>query len=338
MYLARDRARLSGLAAELLDQSDFRIIVTGASGWLGRVTLELLADALGTQFEQRVRCFGSSARRIQLDDGRAIDQNALSDLASLASAPSVMLHYAFHTRDKIESFSPASYITANREIADTVEQQLTRLGVTRMFLLSSGAVYRPDRTLSDDLVVNPYGALKLEDERRFNRWAEAQPGRSLVVARVFNLSGAYINKVATYALASLLMDALQQRPMQIRAAHRVIRSYVDSAELVSVGLAQCLAEQCNVTDTWDTMGEQEVELQQLAAAIGFVLSQPAAIDRPESSGGPEDRYVGEGLRYRLLCRQLRIESLDLIAQIRRTAAYLQNVLGGEDAKDETAKC
>jgi UDP-glucuronate decarboxylase len=338
MYLDRDRARLSGRAADLLHHSKFRFIVTGASGWLGRVTLELLADALGSQFEHRVRCFGSSTRNIELDDGRSIEQNTLSHLAELRPAPSVLLHYAFHTRDKLASFSAASYIAANREIAQTVERQLTRLGVTRIFLLSSGAVYRPDRTLSDDLATNPYGALKLEDEQRFTRWAESQAGRSLVVARVFNLSGEYINKVSTYALTSLLLDALRQRPMRIRAPHRVIRSYVDSAELVSVGLAQCLANHCDVTDTWDTMGDKEVELQQLAAAIGVALGQPAVIDRPAPVADPDDRYVGEGHRYRQLCAQLNIEPLDLIAQIRRTAAYLHNVLGGEDVKDNTANC
>ena len=45
--------------AQALAANKARIVITGAGGWLGMATLELLAAALGDNVAHRVRCFGS---------------------------------------------------------------------------------------------------------------------------------------------------------------------------------------------------------------------------------------------------------------------------------------
>ena len=63
--------------AEALRDSGRRIVITGASGWLGRATLDLLRQCFGGQIEERVRCFGSQARTLDAG-GTTIAQRPLA--------------------------------------------------------------------------------------------------------------------------------------------------------------------------------------------------------------------------------------------------------------------
>jgi nucleoside-diphosphate-sugar epimerase len=64
-----------------------------------------------------------------------------------------------------------------------------------------------------------YGSLKREDEERFAAWADAA-GKRAVIARIFALTGPYINKPGAYAIASFLADAMAARPVEVRAPVR----------------------------------------------------------------------------------------------------------------------
>ena len=50
--------------------------------------------------------------------------------------------------------------------------------------------------------------------------------------RVFNLAGPFINKIQIYALATMIGDALAGRPIEIRASHRVLRSYLHVGDCI----------------------------------------------------------------------------------------------------------
>ena len=74
------RPLLSGLAAAALPASDARIVITGASGWIGKATLELLYNTLGPgDFAKRVFAFGSAPRSIDFGAG-TIEQRPLISL------------------------------------------------------------------------------------------------------------------------------------------------------------------------------------------------------------------------------------------------------------------
>ena len=124
------------LAARLRDGEE-RIAVTGATGWLGRVTLDLLRDALGEDaFARRVGAFASRARTV---DG--IDVRALATLADAEPGYGVIAHYAFVTREHAEQAGLDAYVAANLQISLEVLRALARGGVRGLFYTSSGAVY-----------------------------------------------------------------------------------------------------------------------------------------------------------------------------------------------------
>lgn len=312
--------RLTGTGAAALKNGDQRIIVVGAGGWLGLATLELLHRLLGPEaFAARVVAFGSYARILQLRGGLNVAQSPLSELADAKLAPSLVLHLAFLTQEKAKAMSDEAYATANRAITSALLAALDRIGAEAVFVPSSGAVYKiddPEAAASMRL----YGRLKRDDEAAFTAWAGAR-GKRAVIARVFNLSGPYINKQSSYALACFINDALAGRPIEIKASRPVYRSYVAISELMSLVFA-LLSDRNGGSIGFDTAGDHEYEMGDIARAVIEVLGADVGILRPVVTPSDPDRYVGEGTVYRRLRREMLAEPISFALQIREVAAFI----------------
>lgn len=300
--------------AEAMRTSQARIVIAGAGGWIGLATLDLLMQALGDTFATRVHAFGSTARTLTLRDGTTIQQYPLADLAALEPAPTILLHLAFLTKDRAEAMDEQSYRTANRAIDDLVLGALDRVGAQSVFIASSGAAASTNPAPAMQL----YGSLKREQEHRFADWAE-QAHKQAVIARLFNLSGPYINKQRSYALAALILDALGGGPIRIRASYRVVRSYVAIRELMSLVFALLLEGRLRVT-RFDSGGDA-LEMQAIAGAIAGQLDH-VAIDRPPLDPDTVEDYTGDGDAYRALLARHRISSVPFAQQVTETIDYL----------------
>lgn len=303
--------------ARALWASGARIVITGAGGWLGMATLELLHAALGDGFEHRVKCFGSSHRSLLLLDGTSVEQLPLSEIASLDAAPILLLHLAFLTKDRTEEMDEPAYRSANRALDQHVLDALNPIDVQAIFVASSGAAYR-----ADDPAASPamrlYGSLKCEQEACFADWAKQHHKRA-VIARIFNLSGPHINKHGSYALACFILDALAARPIAIYAPHRVVRSYVAIRELMSLVVALLLGGQAE-TICFDTGGDP-LEMQDIAACIADLLG-PVLINRPLLDPAVTDCYAGDPAPYRALLAEHTIEPVPFARQVIETAEFL----------------
>jgi UDP-glucuronate decarboxylase len=304
--------------ARALAGSDRPIVITGASGWLGLATLDLLEQALGASFADRVHAFGSAPRMLDLGNGRRVRQQALTDLAALDRPGAWVLHFAFLTKDRAEAMDDSAYRAANRQISDTVLAALDTIDAAGVFVASSGATYK-----AEDPAASPamrlYGALKREDEDSFAAWAEARNKRA-VIGRIFNLTGPYINKHQAYAMASFILDTLAGRPIEVRAPREVIRGYVAIRELVSLVFA-LLGDSTSAVVRFDTGGEP-LELGTVARIVADTL-QGTSVRRAEITDSLADRYVGDAQAYAALLRRFGIRQLPLDAQVRETADYLR---------------
>jgi nucleoside-diphosphate-sugar epimerase len=310
---------LTGVGARRLADGAERIVVVGAGGWLGLATLELLHGLLGDAFKARVACFGSTARTLRLRDGLTVTQQPLAALANLSKTPTLVLHLAFLTQEKAKAMADEDYIAANEAISGRVVDALDVIGAEGVFLPSSGAVYmveRPEAQASMRL----YGRLKLEDEARFTQWAE-QRGKLLAIARVFNLSGPYINKQSSYALACFIADALEDRPIAIKATRPVFRSFVAISEMMSVVFGVLTEAKPGVT-LFDTAGERPYEMTDVAETVIDVLGSGRGVDRRPLGDDPPDNYVGDGAIYKCLRLGFDIGSMDFPRQVAETARYM----------------
>jgi UDP-glucuronate decarboxylase len=311
------REGLDPAALRVLAATDARIVVTGAGGWLGLVTLELLRDALGDAFDGRVIAFGSSARTLWLRDG-TVEQRPLAELGTLPPAPTWLLHYAFLTKDRAAAMDDEVYIAACDAIRETVLAALDPIGARAVFVASSGAAARADDPAAAR-ETRLYGRLKREDEAAFARWAEAT-GKRAVIARIFNLTGPYINKHPAYAIASFILDALAGRPITVKAGREVIRGYVAIRELVSLALV-LLAENDEVARF--STGGQPLELGEVAHAVANALG--GTVERAAITEAKADRYVGDVEGYAALLSHYGIAPVALDRQIAETADWLREV-------------
>ncbi len=317
------------VAARLVDD-DLGVVVTGGGGWLGRATLEMLDGAIGPELTSRVQVFGSSARRMALRSGRSI---AVAPMAQLADrgrrqhTRQLLTHYAFVTREHAGTQSLSTYVDTNRTISDVALELAGRDETVGVFVPSSGAVYGPDGRTSEDLKANPYGALKLADERRFSALAGGPEGRRVVVSRVFNLAGPFLNKPSLYALGTILVDIQRGGPVRIRAPKRVVRSYVHVQDLVELAFAAMLGLIPVPAQPFDTAGEIEVELTELAELATTVLGCPGMlVERPPLTEVPDDRYVGSRTTLVQMAAEHGMPLRLLPVQIEDTADYLASAM------------
>ncbi|KQS03401.1 hypothetical protein ASG11_03275 [Sphingomonas sp. Leaf357] len=272
---------------------------------------------LGDAFDARVSCYGSKPRTIELGDGRRVAQRELKDLGKLEAARVWVLHFAFQTKDRAEAMTEEAYRQSNLAIGDTVLTALDRIDVEAAFVASSGAA-----TKAEDLTASPamrlYGAMKRDEESRFAAWAERH-GRRAVIGRIFNITGPYINKHDSYAIANFIRDARADRPIAVNAPREVIRGYVAIRELLSLVFA-LLGEKRDGIVRFDS-GGQPLELYDVACIVADSLGG-GPVKRAALTDPVPDRYVGDGAAYDRLLGDHGIQSVPLDRQVLETAPFI----------------
>lgn len=293
------------LAARALGDGD-RVVITGASGWLGRTAVDLLAP-LGLP----TLALAGRARVIRVAD-RAVECRVWDDREVAEFAPTVVLDCAFLTRDRVADMPLADYVAANRRLTENLEFATQLPGVRLALTVSSGAAVYPRDALDGRLEENPYGYLKREAEQRLAR-AAADSGAVPVVARAWSISGAHVQKPHGYALGSMI-QAAAAGAVRITAQRPVFRRYVPAEELLAVAMAEGGVGRATV----DSGGEL-VEMGELAARVVAVVNPTATITRGEVDARDPDRYHSDGLDWESRCRGWGLVSAPLDAQIELTA-------------------
>jgi nucleoside-diphosphate-sugar epimerase len=258
-----------------------------------------------------VVAFASRERTLTLAGGSEL---AVAPLEALPATPhDVLLHFAYATGE--HAGAGDAYVATNVAITATVVEAIARQRPRAVVYASSGAVHREG---AGDLRADPYGTLKRLDELTL-RAAAHDAGAAAIVARVFNVAGPWLLKRG-FAIANLIDQVRDGGPVVLRAAHPVVRSYVDVEDLVTLLLALAGAGR---DAAFDTEGEVAVEMGELAARVAAVLGRPdVVVEREWDPGAAADRYVGDGTAMRALAAEHGVALRDLDEQIRRTAAGL----------------
>ena len=285
----------------------------------------MLKDALGSALPDRVHCFGASSRTLTLMSGATIDQQPLSRLAELDQRPTLLLHLAFLTKDRAEAMDEAAYRAANRGLSQIVLDNLDRIGAQCVFVASSGAARFADDP-AKSAAMRLYGELKRDDEDAFAAWARAR-GMRAVITRIFNISGPHGNKLQSYAMSALMIEAMAGRPVAVRAPHRVVRGYVAIRELMSLAFALMLDSVPGVI-RFDTGGEP-MELAEVADAIASLTGGTAI--RAALTSDADDCYVGERTAYDRLLADHRIATVPFVQQLGDTRSDLVQRVNSGDA-------
>ena len=293
------------LAAGVL--GDDRILVTGASGWLGRTALDLIAP-LGLP----TLALAGRARLIRVGDldveCRVWDESDVADFA-----PTVIVDCAFLTKGFATTMPLEDYVGVNRTLTERLVRA-ARLSSTRLAItVSSGAAVHPNDAFEGPIEENPYGYLKREAEYRLME-AATGGGAVPVVARAWSISGAHVQDPQNFALGSMIRAA-EEGAIRITARRPVFRRYVLAEELLALSLAEGTVGPATVDS-----GGEVVEMDDLAARIAEVVRPGAVITRGEVDPSDPDRYHSDGLDWESRCRRWGFTGAPLDRQIEITAA------------------
>lgn len=313
---------------ESVRMSPCNFVVTGASGWLGKATLEMLRQALGAEFATRVTALGSRLSQVIFADGQTCPVQALLGWQQPRGQPVIIFHYAFLTKDKVGGISTEEYVARNDTISSVVRGWVEAGNVRGVVMPSSGAVYDYLFTKSRDPAAFLYGQLKYNDEVAFSTACQ-KTSTGLIIPRVFNLSGPYINKFESYALASFIFQILSAHPITIRARRPVIRSYYFIGDLIELCLQLLFKQTTAKTECFDVVGDEIIEVGELAQRVAAVLAdkESGPLQRlPMIEDEVEDRYVGNRERIEELEKYLDIHPMPLDAQIKATSLYIESTM------------
>jgi len=310
---AMNNLNLPQILIDKVKNQNLHFIITGASGWIGKALLETLYHTLGKEFSQKVFAISATTKTIELRGGISVKTyNYNHDFPQ--NKKYIIFHLAFLTKDKLASHSEEEFLLQNQKIRSDITKIINDVKPQALFYSSSGAAH----SQSDQ-----YGIEKLDDEKYFAELAEKN-GFEIIIPRIFNIAGPYINKVNLYALSDFIMQSKLSKTIKISAKIKVLRSYIHISDLLKICFSWILDDNKKEHKIiFDTANYDELEMADLADLVAKVMNNSTQIIRPEfDEKAAENRYVGDGGIQKKLCQKYGINILNHQEIIEDTAKYL----------------
>ena len=250
------------------------IVITGATGWIGRTLLEYLAQILSTlEFNQRVRAFGSQSGQLTLSKHVRLAVLPLTLLPEFARQEPIhsLFHAAFLTPDRASGLGLDRYCEINQAITSCICDALRFRPTARAVLFSSGAAQLAAATFPQSVDQSPlqsYGSLKLQEEIAL---AALVP---TLVLRIYGLTGRFMREPRRYALGDFLCCAYRKEAIQIRSTRREIRGYVAAFDLSALAWKWSQSFDEAPKTPLDAVDET-IDLLSLAEIIASIYHLPA---------------------------------------------------------------
>lgn len=304
-------------APAISTESEHQLILTGASGWFGRVALLEFEQLFGPEaLRSQVVPFASSEKSIDFGSPHGpLQALPLADIIQLQK-PVGILHLAFLTRERLAIEGLEAYIHQNRAITSAVAAVLDRHPTIPIITTSSGAAAALDGQPAS-LELDPYATLKQEEEQLWRSNAEA---RMAVVFRVYAASGRFLKDPSLFALGDFIRQAQAGQAITLRSPKSVVRSYVHVGTMMRLAWLMLLNPLPAGYRQVDAV-THTLSLLELAGCIADHWGLPS----PQSNIDPTlpaDHYAGDPTAFAELLVQYRLSSPTLLEQILDTAASL----------------
>lgn len=303
--------------ADWLAQPASRIALVGVSGWIGMALVDQILAAGGDIGPERLRLFGSRAHEMAIS-GRMLAVEPLGGGSALGEGRWLLLHAGIIGADRIQDGDLDEVRRRNDALFDQVLALAETGAIDRLVFMSSGAA---GRTEAGGPAKRAYADMKLAHEASVTAWGQSH-GTPVLIPRVFNLGGPYINHASAYALGDFIQQYARDGRIRIGTGGRVSRDFVHVLEMAH-GLLHMAADPHETGLPFDVSLERPCELGDLARAVGRAFGGEAIIERPADVTGATDDYVGDGERFRQAlthCRETAASLDDIVAD---TLAYLR---------------
>lgn len=280
-----------------------RIAILGAGGWFGRTARALLDQSVPLLLT------GSRERPgIQLWDEQTLRE----------FAPSLILNFAFLTRERESDMGTSAYQRANETLTQQFLRSIELPSVVSAVTISSGAaITEPEST---------YGRLKRAEEEA--SLALADSTRAVLVGRAYSVSGPFVRRPQDYAFSDLIEQALRG-DITVRAERPTFRRYICVRDYIEVCMRTALCGDSGVIES----GGALVEMRELAATVAATLNPDARINFEPYVSDESASYASDNSSWMRACADLGVIEMDLEAQIRAVANWLRT----DDRYDESGR-
>ena len=221
------------------------IVITGATGWVGRTALHELQKILPKDiFLNHVRAFASKNSKISAsfyDDNTHVPVLPLKELPFFAKKNkiSAIFHSAFLRREKISSIGLNQYLNVNNEINEIVSSAMALWNDAKIVYISSGVAKTHEEKKNLDSIINldPYGILKRKDEIAIQKY------KNSLILRIYALSGMFINNPNLFALGDFLKKAINGQRISIKSKIPIFRSYGNASDICQLAFHWILSNE-----------------------------------------------------------------------------------------------
>lgn len=288
------------------------VVISGATGWLGRETLERLVRRVSPRPAPDVMAISSNGRSITLESGDELTTQTFENLV-LPERIEGFVHLAFLTREKVSTLEYEAYVLTNLKLISNACQVIAQAKPKWVVLVSSGAIFKNGTgELEDSVSENPYGFLKRIEELLI-RDVATRVGANIVIGRLWGATGQYMPINRAYAVSDLICQAQTGGPIQIHSRNNVFRRYSDAGEFMDVLIR---AAEKGESITLDSGGPL-IEIGELASEIALRFPG-VTIQREININDPSDDYYPRSLDYEAIANKVGIELSDISEQIYRT--------------------
>lgn len=290
------------------------VIIKGATGWIGQQTAKKLVNKFRENLN--LTLINSNPAYICIHDKHY--QTISPSSLNLDKQIDYFFDYAFQTREKIESLGEKQYVDVNLNLINHSVEIVKKLRPKTVVLTSSGAVYNSSR-YAQTKKHRLYSELKAMQERKIID-ACKESGSSLIIVRVFNLSGEGINKSKVYVFQEIIEKALKNEEIIVKSSYQVFRRYCDIGQLLDLLLQLSFNEENICFDS----GGQLIEIHRLVEVVKTSLNSNSPIlFEPIDYLSIPDKYYSSSDKYELLIRKyLNQDSLPIESQVIKTAQDL----------------
>ena len=281
-----------------------KVLVTGATGWLGR---ETVARVIEGKFEGITKSdlllASSNGRDLELDSLGVYPTVALENLSHRESTNSIegLVHLAFITKDKTTQYSFSEYVAKNIELISAACEIIERDKPKWVVVVSSGAIIdRATLEIENNVVRNPYGFCKRIEEALIAESAR-KVGANIVIGRLWGGTGLYMPVKRAYAISDFIESAKEKNAISVNSGGDVIRRYCDAGDFMEVLIRAALKGETTTIDS----GGSIIEVGELAKLISARLGQ-IPITRSQTPT-PLDDYYPRGSAFEDLAKSVGVQ-------------------------------
>lgn len=278
---------------ELGLRPDDRVLVLGSSGWFGREFSALVAN--------------SSDQVTLLEVPGPSSGVGVPDSAIRNFAPTVVLNFAFLTRERVESAGPAEFAHVNQGLTSRFLAVSALPSVRCAVTVSSGAaVTEPE---------HPYGRLKAAEESCALDLIDS--GRAVVVIRAYAVSGGHVRRPREYAFSDFILQAAEGA-VHVRSERPVFRRYCAVSDVLRVALVSGTTGRSGLFET----GGELVEMGELSVQVVARVNPGARVTREPLTSEVASSYHSDDVDWREWCGAVGVMPQSLTDQIDAAASVL----------------